>query len=77
MVGKRTHFSTETAPCGRLVEGDHYRDSDDDGLVITDEYYACGCRQIRHEFHDGSVRTRSIRHDGKVLLDDSGPAHGS
>jgi hypothetical protein len=76
MVGRRIHFDSEPAPCGRMVGGDHYRDSDDDGLAFTDEYYACGCRRIQHVYHDGSVRTRAIRHDGKVLLDDSGPVHG-
>jgi hypothetical protein len=70
MVGQRIHFVNEFAPCGRVVEGDHYRDADDEGLVFIDEFYACGCRKIQHEFHDGSIQTRSIRHDGKVLLDD-------
>ncbi|GLH95727.1 hypothetical protein [Phytohabitans aurantiacus] len=75
MVGQRIHFTSELAPCGRMVEGDHYRDSDDYGLVFTDEYYACGCRMIKHEFHDGSVQTRSVRHDGRVILDECGSLH--
>jgi hypothetical protein len=70
MVGQRIHFVSELAPCGRLVEGDHFRDGDEEGLLMTDVYFACGCRKIRHEYHDGSVHARSIRHDGKVLLDD-------
>jgi hypothetical protein len=74
MVGQRIPFVRELAPCGQLVDGDHYRDSDNEGLVFADEFYACGCRKIQHEFHDGSVQVRSIRHDGKVLFDD-GPTH--
>jgi hypothetical protein len=77
MVGQRIQFIGERAPCGKVVDGHHYRDSDDAGLVFTDEYYACGCRKIQHEFHDGSMQTRSIRHDGKVLFNDDGPVHGS
>ena len=30
----------------------------------------CGCREIRHVYHDGCVRIRTIRHDGKVLRDE-------
>ena len=70
MVGTRTGFSAETAPCGRTVAGEHYRDTDEAGLVITDEYYNCGCRTIRHEYHDGSIHTRVIRHDGKAVPPD-------
>jgi hypothetical protein len=73
VVGTRDRFIQEMAPCGRQVDGEHYRDRDDDGFVIYDQFYACGCRRTRHEYHDGSIRQTSVRHDGKVLLDDPGP----
>ena len=47
----------------------------DEGLRIDDRTYACGCRMIRHEFHDGSVRIKTIRHDGKVLKDEHSGNH--
>jgi hypothetical protein len=75
MVGTRNRFTGELAPCGKIVAGAHYRDQDDYGLVIYDEYYDCGCRQIRHEYHDGSVQTRAIRHDGHRVKE-FGPDHG-
>jgi hypothetical protein len=66
----------EDAPCGRQVGGHRYRDSDDQGLVLDDLVYACGCRHIHHQFHDGSGRVRLIRHDGKVLMDECSPERG-
>jgi hypothetical protein len=76
MVGTKIHFTSELAPCGKSVGGEHYRDMDDDGLLMSDEYYTCGCRLIRHAFHDGSVRTRIVRHDGKVIMDEVSAEHG-
>jgi hypothetical protein len=76
MVGTRMAFTREQAPCGRIVDGEHFRDEDDQGLVINDEYYACGCRHIRHDYHDGSCHTRTIRHDGRVVEDKFGADHG-
>jgi hypothetical protein len=46
------------------------QDRDDEGLVVSDMYYACGCRSIRHEYHDGSLCRRIVRHDGRVLVDE-------
>jgi hypothetical protein len=77
MVGTRDRFTGDLAPCGRQVDGEHYRDRDDDGLVIYDQFYACGCRRTRHQYHDGSIRETAVRHDGKVLLDDPGPERGA
>jgi hypothetical protein len=37
--------------------------------------YSCGCREIVHEFHDGSCRTRIIRHDGRILLNQLSAEH--
>jgi hypothetical protein len=76
MVGTRTRFTHEQAPCGKTVDGDHYRDDDEEGLVIRDEYYDCGCRRIRHEYHDGSIQTTAIRHDGATVKEQFSPDHG-
>lgn len=75
MTGTLTHFTLERAPCGRLVDGDRSKDDDTEGLKFDDVHWACGCRTIRHEFHDGSVRLRTIRHDGKVLMDEHSGDH--
>jgi hypothetical protein len=75
MTGTSTHFTKERAPCGRLVDGDHSREGDSEGLRFDDTTYRCGCRRIRHEFHDGSVQIRTIRHDGKVLSDEHSGDH--
>jgi len=70
MAATTTHFPIQKAPCGRMHEGDHHVESDDDGLSFDDRKYSCGCREIRHVYHDGCVRIRTIRHDGKVLRDE-------
>lgn len=75
MVGTSIHFATERAPCGKLVDGHRHREDDAAGLIIDDLHYACGCQRIRHEFHDGSVRVKIIRHDGKVLKDEHSAEH--
>lgn len=72
-----TRFRKELAPCGRVTEGDHYRDQDDDGLIIDRMSYACGCRSTRHEYHDGSISRRVIRHDGNVILNERSAEHGA
>jgi hypothetical protein len=75
MTGTITHFTGERAPCGRLVDADRSRDDDFEGLRFDDMTYACGCRRVQHEFHDGSMRIRTIRHDGKVLSDEHSGDH--
>jgi hypothetical protein len=60
----------QRAPCGRIVDGESCQDRDEEGLLVFDVYYACGCRSIRHEYHDGSVCRRIVRHDGRVLVDE-------
>jgi hypothetical protein len=77
MVGARIRFTQEQAPCGRTVDGDHYRDDDEEGLVIRDEYYDCGCRRTRHEYHDGSVQTTATHHKGTAVKEQFSPDHGS
>jgi hypothetical protein len=75
MVATTTHFTKHKAPCGRTADGHHHIEADDDGLTYDDLKYACGCREIRHMYHDGSTRIRTIRHDGKVLRDEHSGEH--
>ena len=70
MVPTSTGFKSQKAPCGRIVDGESYQDQDEEGLVITDLYYACGCRSIRHEYHDGSICRKIVHHDGTCLVDE-------
>jgi hypothetical protein len=75
MVATTTHFTKQKAPCGHTADGDRHIESDDDGLSFDDLKFACGCREIRHVYHDGSTRIRTIRHDGKVLRDEHCAEH--
>jgi hypothetical protein len=75
MTATRTCFQHEQAPCGRLVDGEHYQDQDEETLVSDNWYYACGCRVVHHEYHDGSVGQKVIRHDGTVLTDELDAEH--
>jgi hypothetical protein len=70
MAATSTCFTSETAPCGRVVDGEHCQDQDEQGLVADDLYYACGCRSIRHEYADGTICRKVVRHDGTVLVDE-------
>ena len=63
-------FTAQKAPCGRLVDGEEYRDHDEECVVTQEVIYACGCQCIQHEYHDGSVSRRIVRHDGRVLVDE-------
>jgi hypothetical protein len=63
-------FTQQQAPCGRTVDGETYQDRDEETLLTQEVDYACGCRTIRHEYHDGSVSQKIIRHDGHVLVDE-------
>ncbi|MCP3819095.1 hypothetical protein NLX86_13520 [Streptomyces sp. A3M-1-3] len=75
MVGNTIDFTEERAPCGRIVDGLRYQEEDAAGLFIDEVTYACGCRQVRREFHDGSVRVKTVRHDGTVLQDEHSAEH--
>ena len=75
MTGTKTHLTAEKAPCGRVGDADRSQEDDFEGFRFDDVSYACGCRRIRHEFHDGSVRIRTVRHDGKILLDEHSGDH--
>jgi hypothetical protein len=63
-------FTGHKAPCGRTVDGEHYQDHDDEVVVTRETIYNCGCQSIQHEYHDGSVSRRVVRHDGVVLVDE-------
>jgi hypothetical protein len=60
----------QQAPCGRIVDGEHYQDKDEEVLVTDEVLYACGCQSIRHEYHDGSVSRKVVHHNGSVLVDE-------
>ena len=63
-------FTSQRAPCGKIVDGECHQDQDEEVLVTDERDYACGCRTIRHEYHDGSVSSRVVRHDGTILVDE-------
>ena len=70
MPATNRSFTSQQAPCGRVVDGAAYEDQDQE-VVLTEELdYACGCRSVRHEYHDGCVSRKIIRHDGTVLVDE-------
>jgi hypothetical protein len=53
-----------------LADSEHYEDHDDDCVVTRGVEFACGCRSLQHEYHDGSVSRRVVRHDGRVMVDE-------
>jgi hypothetical protein len=63
-------IKSQPAPCGRIVEAHDYRDQDDEVVVTHQVQFACGCRSVEHEYHDGSVSRTVVRHDGRVLVDE-------
>ncbi|MFC5829376.1 hypothetical protein [Nonomuraea insulae] len=76
MTGTKIPFDPETAPCGKRSGGERLVDDDGYGLVIRDQLFTCGCRRIRHEYHDGSIHLSAVRHDGKRVKDPIEPDHG-
>ena len=63
-------FKDQRAPCGRVCDGEDYEDHDDEVVVTQETFYSCGCQCIQHEYHDGTVSRRVVRHDGQVLVDE-------
>ena len=63
-------FKDQKAPCGRLTDGEHFEDHDEEVVVTQEVIYACGCQSIQHEYHDGCVSRRIVHHNGKVLVDE-------
>jgi hypothetical protein len=70
MPATSTSFRSQQAPCGRIVDGETYEDQDPETLLTREVNYSCGCRSICHEYHDGTVSQRTVRHDGRVLADE-------
>ncbi len=70
MPTSSTTFENQQAPCGRTCNGQCHDDRDDEGLSIHDMFYSCGCRSLRHEFHDGSMSRKIVHHDGHVIVDE-------
>jgi hypothetical protein len=66
----RHHFTSQQAPCGRVVDSDDYEDRDADALLTHEIDYACGCVTVLHEYHDGSVACRVVHHNGTVLKEE-------
>jgi hypothetical protein len=75
MAVTSTYFKAERAPCGQIVDGEHFEDQDEQCLVTDELSFVCGCRIIRHEYHDGSISRKVVRHDGKVLADEHQDEH--
>ena len=65
-----TSFRSQQAPCGRIVDGETYEDQDQETVLTREQDYACGCRSIRHDYHDGTMSRKVVRHDGTVLVDE-------
>jgi hypothetical protein len=63
-------FKEQAAPCGRTVDAEHFHDQDAEVVVTRGTEYACGCRSLQREYHDGTVSQRVVRHDGVVLIDE-------
>ena len=70
MATANSSLSILVAPCGRLVDAESYEDRDDEVLLTDEMDFACGCHTIGHEYHDGTVSRRVVRHDGRVLVDE-------
>ena len=70
MACTTTRFTGAKAPCGRIVDGEVFQDEDEQAVVTCERDYDCGCRSIRHEYHDGGVAEKVIHHNGKVLVDE-------
>jgi hypothetical protein len=65
-----SRFTNEKAPCKQVVDGERYRDRDDECLLSDELSSDCGCRSNRYEYHDGSVSSNAVRQDGTALEDE-------
>ena len=70
MTATVSRFEGRLAPCGTSRDGESFVTEDHQGLITEELQFACGCRSIDHEYHDGSISRKVIRHDGKVLVDE-------
>ena len=64
-----TRFSSAEAPCGRFLDGEVFQDDDEQVVMTREMDFSCGCRIIRHEYHDGAVAEKVVHHNGTVLVD--------
>lgn len=53
--------------------GDRVRD--EEGFVVDNKTYACGCQSTRRQYHDGSGHARVVDHRGKVRADEHSSMH--
>lgn len=65
-----TRFTNEKTPCGQIVDAERLRDRDEECLLSDEHFYDCGCRSIRHEYHDGNASLNVIHHDATVMVDE-------
>ena len=65
-----SRFTNEKAPCKQVVDGERYRDRDDECSLSDEPPYDCRCRSIRHEYYDRSVSSNVVRQDGTALADE-------
>ena len=63
-------FTPRPTPCRRLKPGERYEDQDGATFLTELILFSCGCRIVRHEYHDGSVNQTIVRHDGTTLVDE-------
>jgi hypothetical protein len=70
MTATTTTFHNSKAPCGQTVDGEHFQEQDEECMITDQWQFACGCRIIVHEFHDGSVQRKVIHHKGHLLNDE-------
>ena len=65
-----SRFTNEKVPCGQVIDGERFRDRDHEYLLSDEPSYDCGCWSIHHGYHDGTVSSNVVRHDGTVLEDE-------
>ena len=70
MTSTVSRFEARPAPCGQVHDGESFVTADQQGLMTEDLQFACGCRESKEEFHDGSVHRMVVDHHGKVLSDE-------
>ena len=63
-------FRDRPTPCRRRKDGERYEDQDGATVLTQLVLFSCGCRIVRHEYHDGSVNETVVRHDGTTLVDE-------
>ncbi len=69
MPSTTTRFSSTQAPCGLIIDGEVFQDDDEQAVVTREMDFNCGCRTIRHEYHDGAIAEKVVHHNGTVLVD--------